>query len=116
MSHRIPLIALTDGGSDSVSLSLDTWRTPNADRPVIAQIGVRLSPSGTTAAQVSVQVDESGGTSLDYDFGGSAAAGLGADRERLWTIYIPPGGSYQVSEIVAGDGNNAITVVREWVL
>lgn len=105
-----------DDASDGPALSLDSWRTPDADRPVFVELGLTIDPTGTTEAELGVDVDEGGGTTADYTFNLTAAAGLGGTRERGIRIYVPAGGSYQVRNISNPDTGNSLDTVREWVL
>lgn len=106
----------TDSASDGVSLSFGSWRSPNSSRPVLVQVSYTIDPTGTTEAELALDVDEDGGTTADYTFNRTAAAGLGASRQGSWFAYIPAGGGYQVRNVSDPDSGNTLNNVREWVL
>lgn len=106
-------------GSTNVSLSLDTWRQPSTDRPTLVLVVGKARTDGNTDAFVTLEVDESGGTSRDYlarFANADAILGSGAiDFEIAFTV-VPSGGQYQIGSGNDPVGENAVEIVREFVV
>jgi len=98
--------------STDPELAFDTWRQP-PESPTFVSMSVRLNPGAATEARVEVEVDEGGGTTVDYAFELSAAEGLAGNRSRSMSILLPDGGAYRVTNASDPDGANAITTHRE---
>lgn len=118
MSRKISAggASLKNNGVSDVTLSLGTWRTPNADRPVLALVTVRITPTGTTSAEMHLEVDRGGGTAADDTRQLTVPAGLGGDFESTITGWIPPGGSYRLVNVSDPNSNNAIIELNEITL
>jgi len=104
---------LPAGSSSSASPGFGSWRTPNADRPVILEIEGIVETDGTSNAKITVGVDEDGGATSDYTYTVAYAdSGVGStyQDQSTSTIYIPAGSSYIISNISDPNSNNAITV------
>lgn len=101
-----------DGGTRKPSLSLDTWRTPDTNRPVTVRATFNLNP-GLDASHVALEVDESGGTSADHSLEESIPAALSAAHTRTISVKVPPGGAYQFRTVSAGDGITVVEHIEE---
>jgi hypothetical protein len=111
--------ALEEGGISSSSATLGGgWVTPNADRPTIVIATLGAETDGTTRGQITIEVDESGGTTLDYVSRNriSEQAGSNARDVQGHTVYVPPGGSYQFVNDDDPTGTNAVNNAREITL
>lgn len=111
-------LALPGSGSDP-SLSFDTWRTPNSDRPTLVQVRLLAQTDGSSDADVRVDVDESGGTTRDYSPGQSkisSEAGSGAEITTASTFIVRAGASYQFANSGDPNSQNAIPDHREITL
>lgn len=111
-----PLVTATS--SSDPSLSVNTWRTPNANRPVHVLVAGQASTDGAIAGYLLASVDESGGTTADYGFYvayADEALGSGGIDLGSASFVVPPGGAYQVFSANSG-GNNNLSPVRETVM
>lgn len=106
------------GTSSDPALALNTWRTPNANRPVQVVVELRVQTDGTTSGELSFDVDESGGTTVDFGLRIIADAAGGSDFDIVtpvtWTI--PAGGSYKIDNVSDPNSVNAIEDHREFTL
>lgn len=99
-------------------LAFNTWRTPNADRPTLVFVEVATNTDGSTAAVVTLMVDEGGGTSADYEFRHITATGAGDNSKTNGELscLVPAGGSYQIENTGDPRGLNTIEDHREFTL
>ena len=105
--------------SNQTSLGFGSWRTPNAARPTLVIIEAGTQPTAGSGAQIEVAVDESGGTTEDYDLtvsGSIANIGVGVNQPGTISFIVPAGGSYQVKNTLDPATANTIHDIREWVL
>lgn len=105
--------------STDPSLAFDTWRTPNANRPVLVTVTVSVFTNGSLFGRVDVFVDESGGTTSDYiyeiafvDDDWSSGTSNG---QYTATFLVPSGGSYRIQNASDPTGTNSIRAHREFV-
>lgn len=107
------------GQSSAASPGFDTWTKVSETRPAQVVVEVNVQTDGTTNAMVTLDVDESGGTTANYApvvaFVDSDA-GAGVDGNGSLAILLPPGAQYQVSNVVDPNGSNLITELREFTL
>jgi len=103
------------GTSTSGVLSFGDWETVSADRPARLSLTANVKTDGTTSGYIKVEVDESGGTSSDYDmplalasFSLGAASRIFASRE----VTLPPGASYRVVNETDPTGGNTFELER----
>lgn len=85
--------------STDPGLAFDTWRTPNASRPTLVFIEAEAVSNGVVSAWSSIQVDDSGGTSLDYEIFLSFADELPGDGFTSWgstLFFVRAGASYRI--------------------
>jgi len=107
------------GSTTDPALSFDTWRAPDANRPVLVAADSKTVTDGTDRAWVSFEVDESGGTSPDYRLRLSYAdPGLGSGGEGWGSVthLLPPGASYRIENTSDPSSSNLISDNREMVL
>lgn len=112
-------VARAPGSSSAVSLAFNTWRTPNATRPTLVIIRMRVFTDGSLSGKVRIDIDESGGTMADYSAASGLAhrnAGSGFNVEESATVYVPAGGSYRVRNAVDPVGTNSFFSHREFTL
>lgn len=107
---------LRDSGIKDVALAFDTWRTPNANRPSLVMANVRIQPSGISVAEITLDIDRSGGTNVDDSKLLRGPAGLGGPLSTEMTAWVPAGGSYRVANVIDPNSNNAILEINEVAL
>lgn len=104
------------GTPTAPGLSFDTWRTPDANRPVFVQVDATVQTDGTSSGQVVLEVDDSGGTTSDHSYTAridpNTSGGNAGGRSEL-SSWIQAGGSYQVTNNSDPNNANQITV-REY--
>jgi len=110
------------GSSTDPGLAFNTWRNPsNArgdDRPTLVEIRGRAETDGTNTAYIQAEVDESGGTTLEYiTFTARADANWsnGAQAMEYGSFTVPAGGTYQIKNGNDPNGNNRIDDHREFI-
>jgi hypothetical protein len=101
-------VAIQPGNASSPALSLGSWRQPNASRSTLVTVNHRCTGDG---ANGEVQIDESGGTTADYDLNFSSNSSSEADNST--TFIVPAGGQYRVVE---NTSSVDILEVLEWTL
>lgn len=102
--------SLTLGGSFTVV---------DANRPVILIVEARTETDGSTPGQVNARVDESGGSSFDYQITISFADDAlpsGTLVIESTFIYLPPGASVKISNNTDPNNSNQINDQRKIVL
>jgi len=102
--------------TDESSLGFDTWKTPNVNRPVCVFIRARAFTDGITDARVELLVDETGGTTPDYQLTiAQAHKDLGSDGidNNSLSHIIPSGSSIQISNALDPQNVNDILTLRE---
>ncbi|UXF50797.1 MAG: hypothetical protein HQRvContig01_62 [Haloquadratum phage sp.] len=105
--------------SQSVSPGFDSWRQPSVSRPTQLVLSVVAETDGTGLGRVRLSVDESGGTSADYnipiaDIDPDNAAGT-QQRGGL-SVIIPRGSQYQIENTADPNDANQIFASREYTL
>jgi len=99
-----------------ISLALGTWRTPSANNPVIVQGRMLAATDGTTRGRIYLNIDESGGNTMDYIIAlVEADVGLGNNgRSRNnFHFILPKGASYQFENYNDPTGDNRFKVWEE---
>ena len=111
------LSRVASGSTDQSALGFDTWRVNNTARPVFVEATIRAQTDGVTNGAVKMDVDESGGTAVDYYQRTIAhsAAGAGVNQVGNFSMYIPPGGSYRINNQSDPNAANSIISLREIV-
>jgi hypothetical protein len=105
--------------SSDPSLAFDTWRTPNANRPTFLQVEAFVETDGSSIGVVSIQVDESGQMTPDYDMKigrADPSAGSGFRLLQTTSVFIPAGASYQIANLADPNSGNSIADIREFTL
>lgn len=105
--------------SSDPSLAFDTWRTPNADRPTLVAISLLAQTNGTTAGDIRIDINDSGGTTVDYNLRACFAddtGGGGFASRSAFSFYVPAGGSYRVNNNQNPNSINAIESHQEFTL
>jgi len=111
------LSRVASGSTDQSALGFDTWRVNNTARPVFVEATIRAQTDGVTNGAVRMDVDESGGTAVNYYQRTIAhsAAGAGVNQVGNFSMYIPPGGSYRIFNQSDPNAANTIVSLREIV-
>ena len=119
-SARSALDVLAEAATSSaISLAFNTWRTPNANRPTLVEIGAEAVTDGSTNGVIVGRMNESGGTTVDYDLAiwqAKSNAGNFFNVRYTQTFYVPAGGSYKIDNNLDPKGSNAIENHREFTL
>lgn len=112
---------LTDlGPTAAAGIGFGTWRQVDADAPALLVVAATAETDGTAAGNVTVQVDEDGGTTADYtlpvvEVPADNAAGT-SESGTVAGIYLPGGAQYQVQNASDPNAANSLDVVREVTL
>lgn len=113
-------VLVKPGTSTDPGLAFDTWRTPNANRPTLISFEAQARTDGSTNGVVSVDVDESGGTTPDYNFrvvfAEDAMASSAADVYSSFSLIVPAGGAYRIVNDSDPSGENTIRDHREFTI
>ncbi|NLV14369.1 hypothetical protein [Haloarcula argentinensis] len=104
--------------SSDPGLAFGTWRQVSPDRPAKVTAQVTVETDGSSNGIIQINVDESGGTTPDYDLFVVADAGLGSGGQNSdsVTLHLPAGAQYQIQNGTDPNAANAISHVREFVL
>ncbi len=105
--------------STNPSLAFDTWRTPNPDRPTFIVANFQVYTDGTDLGRVIWGVDESGGTSVNFDIRFIAPSDWGQNVQPYGassSLIVPAGASYIIQNDSDPSGNNNISTIREFTL
>ena len=110
----IPGVPSTSG---SGGLSFGTWKQASADRPAVIIINSKCVTDGSNNADIRLEVDESGGTSLDYQvFANLADASFGSGETRNTVTWeLPAGAQYRLNNKNDPTGSNSIFEARELI-
>lgn len=110
---------ISPGTSSLPGLTSGVWRTPNASRPTLVWMQVHTKTDGTTDAYMQIDIDESGGTTSDYNFFASYAdSSLGANAIQ-WsttTFVVQAGASYKLTNVSDPAAGNFLGTNREYTL
>lgn len=90
-----------------------TWKTVSSDRAAIVIGEVTMDASDSNSI-IDIEIDESGGTSKDYELRMKTPSSLAANRS--FYIFLPIGASYRVVNQQDPVGNNAFNHAYEAVL
>jgi len=104
--------------SDS-NLSFDTYTQADPDRPALVVTRLKAVTDGSTRGLLTFDVDESGGTSLDYTITGSFAdprLGSGGEAEEATLLPLPAGAQFQLRNVDDPNASNEISSAREFIL
>lgn len=110
------------GGFPSTTTSdnpgFDSWTQVDASRPAFVIVQATAETDGTSGGQISIDVDESGGTSADYSLNitAPAAAADGFRNAESVLLYLPAGAQFQIRNASDPNMDNSIDNVREAVL
>lgn len=110
---------IASAASDTVFLTFGTWRTPNANRPVLVQLRCRAETDGVTSGNVYLGTNEAGldTTVESWDIAYAPdELGTGGHVLGSLTSYIPAGGAYVVVNAADPNSGNAIAEHVEYVL
>lgn len=107
------------GTSSSATPGFDSWTQVDANRPAAVIVWASVETNGSNAGIVDLQVDESGGTTSDYEmrvaYADDGLGSAGTDIDAAFTI-LPPGAQYFIENAGDPNNNNSILNVREFVL
>jgi hypothetical protein len=108
------------GDTSSLSLSLGGGFTViDPNRPAFITLVTSTETDGSTQAVIDVEVDESGGSSPDYEYQVGTAnetEGSGVKVIQASTIYVPPGASVNLKNQSDPNGGNVVFDTRKAVL
>jgi len=107
------------GTTVSLSPGFDTFTQISADHPALLTVQCATETDGNTDALVILAVDESGGTTTDYDVifarvNGVQRAGDRADE--AVTVLLPAGAQFQVENSSDPNGTNKIRTARATII
>lgn len=95
------------------------WIQVSSGRPSLIEIRCGVETDGSTRGEILIDVDESGGTSADYNFPLAWAdpnLGDGGREYSGTTFLLPPGAQYQIRTSQDPNNNNEINAVHEFDL
>lgn len=109
---------LRDTSEASAAPGFGAWTEVSADRPSLVIIDASATTDGAADGQVDVQVDQSGDQAADYTTSVVADldGGAGFSARETQTVYLPPGGHYQIANTTDPSAANAINNVRHVTL
>jgi hypothetical protein len=96
LGKEVPAVPAT---SSNPNLGFGTWREVSSTRPAIIQLRSATETDGTTQGAIRIAVDESGGTSTDYQLQACwtpAALGSGSQMRQQIAWLLPPGAKYKI--------------------
>lgn len=102
-------------GSTSPGLTFGSWTTIDADHPAFVLITGAVQTDGSTSGEIRVRVDESGGTTADYEFPialADEAESVGVVDRTTVCLPLPAGGQIFVENASDPNGSNSINVDR----
>jgi len=104
--------------SSSPNLSFGSRTVVNSDQPVLLVLDVFVETDGSSEARIQAEVNEAGGTSIDYALAVDIPpeAGAGANKHEILTIPLPAGASILVDNEQDPAGNNLISADRSFVM
>jgi len=116
--------ALVPGSSTDPGLAFNTWRTPSSargdNRPTWVEVECEVATDGTNSGSATVEVDESGGTTVDYRLSVAYVNDLWSSSDSRvddsTTCLIPNGASYRIRNNQNPEGTNTIREHREFVI
>jgi len=110
------------GSSTDPGLAFNTWRNPSSargdNRPTLVQIRGGAETDGTNNAYLLAEVNESGGTTPDYDTWVAWADKNWSDGTKglsYGSFTVPAGGAYQIKNNNDPNGNNVVYNHREFI-
>jgi len=107
------------GETNAPTPGFDNWITADANSPSLLIIDILVETDGSAAGQVEIAVDESGGTSQDYDLVCGFIEPVlpdGTQSRETTTFYVPAGGQYNIQNIQDPNNANLIVDLRELTL
>jgi len=107
------------GSSVSLSPGFDTFVQVDATNPSIVHGTVFVKTDSTTAGFAKVQVDESGGTSPDYEHGfvlADSNESSSTVARGNFTIPLPAGAQFQINNVSDPLNFNAIDTLRATII
>lgn len=99
--------------------TFDTWHQASSDRPAFIQGQARAETDGSTRGRIDLEVDESGGTTSDYDadyITASTGLGSGGAFRSGFSVLLPPGAQYRFENSDDPNGGNTVVTNRVFVL
>lgn len=99
--------------------TLDTWHQASSSRPAFIQGQALVETDGSTRGRIDLEVDESGGTTRDYDadyITASTGLGSGGTFRSGFSVLLPPGAQYRFQNSDDPNGGNDVITNRVFVL
>lgn len=106
------------GTTTAITPGFGTWTQESASDPVFLILELRAETDGSSLAEVTVQVDESGGTTVDYEFDVFSLPELGSGGflTETFQVYLPAGAQYRIDNTSDPNNGNSIEVARKITL
>lgn len=103
------------GTTTGISPSFGTWTQVSASRPAWIEAEVLPQTDGSSDGVITIEVDESGGTTADYTWTARILSthASGATREEYRKVYLPAGAQFRIVNSADPNAGNAIGTVRE---
>jgi hypothetical protein len=105
--------------SNDPGLSLGTWRQASTSRAAIVMVSAQAVTDGSTTGEVDVEIDESGGTSGDWQgviSRAPSAFGTSVGQFDSLLVLLPPNAQYRYLNISDPNSANSVQFTREFVL
>jgi len=107
------------GSTVSLSPGFGTFTQVSADHPALLIVQCFTETDGSSDAFVIVAVDESGGTTADYEFifaRVDSGIGPGTPTDEAVTVLLPAGAQFKVVNSSDPNGNNKIRTARATII
>jgi len=107
------------GSTVSLSPGFGTFTQVDADNPSIVAVTALAETDGVTTAIVKVRIDESGGTTADYNLTVTKANNIASGTFRTegsTTFLLQAGAQFEIQSDPDPNGNNILRAVRAVVI
>jgi hypothetical protein len=107
------------GTTTSINPSFGSFFEVDPDNPSVVTLQIRAETDGTSNGQTSIDVDEDGDGTREYNVIAAFAdpdAGSGYQEIDTSTLVIPAGGQFRVNNVGDPNGTNSIDQARAVVI
>jgi len=107
------------GNTVSLSAGFDTYTQVDANNPSLLLVTITATTDGNTEARIQVNIDESGGSAVDYialrAFVSDSAANF-ESHSASSCVPLPPGATFEIENASDPNGSNKILLSRAVII